>query len=253
MKSANVGDSHVSTFGSLRLCMDYDIMIRNRFGEEGKISDGLLNIMWKKIILSLIFCFLLSTVCGCGNTEQASGTKDVVVSLIPDSTYKPESLEDMEKEDTAKEEAEEPAEELSEVTLYLPDENAEYLVPAIVKAVKTPEGLIAALVEQGALPKGTEINYFTLKDNGQYISLEDEVASMSDKLTAEIDLSDPFMEEVQHTGTAGEAMLMGSVVNTMSENFHLQTIMVSANDEVIETGHCIYDEPQKFYKELVEQ
>lgn len=204
--------------------------------------------MLKKIFFSLTLCFLIITVCGCGNTQQKSGTKAVVVSLIPDSTYLPES-----SEDTANEETEVPKEELSEVMLYLPDENAEYLIPTKMEAVKTPEGLIAALVEQGALPEGTEINYFTLKDNGQYISLEDEVASMSDKLTAEIDLSDYFMEEVQHTGTAGEAMLMGSVVNTMIENFNLQTIMVSANDEVIETGHCIYDQPQEFYKELVEQ
>ena len=240
-ESANMGDSYVSTFVSLRLCMDYDIMMKIEFGEEGKISGCLLKIMLKKIFFSLTLCFLIFTVCGCGNTEQTSGTKDVTVSLIPDSTYLPESSEDAEKE------------ELSEVMLYLPDENAEYLVPTIFEAVKTPEGLIAALVEQGALPEGTEINYFTLKDNGQYISLEDEVASMSDKLTAEIDLSDYFMEEVQQTGTAGEAMLMGSVVNTMIENFNLQSIMVSANDEIIETGHCIYDQPQEFYKELVEQ
>lgn len=200
--------------------------------------------MWRKILFCAVFSMMLVLVSACGKADQAKDRQDSTeVSVLPEDTYLPESSES----------TDELGQEKVNVTLYLPDENAEYLVPVICEAKKTPEGLIQALVEAGALPEGTEVNYFILKDNGNYISLEDEVASMSDKLTAEIDLSDHFMEGMQHTGTAGEAMLMGSLVNTMIENLNLKTIMVSANDEVIETGHCIYDEPQEFYQDLIEE
>lgn len=207
--------------------------------------------MWRKIrekvhknvFICAIFCMIMLSFTSCKNKSEDMESHNLKVSVIPDNTYLPESSEDVEKVDK----------ELADVLLYLPDENAEYLVPVVDKCERTPEGIIEELVKRGALPEETELNYFILKDNGQYISLDDEVAEMSDKLTAEIDLSDHFMDGIQHTGTAGEAMMMGCIVNTMIDNFHLQSIMVSANDEVIETGHCIYDEPQTFYKEIVEE
>lgn len=194
----------------------------------------------KKVLICTTLCLMALSFTSCKNSSEDVESQDVEVSIIPDNTYLPEPSENVDAE-------------LADVTLYLPDENAEYLVPVVEKCHRTPEGIIQALVEKGALPEGTEINYFILKDNGQYISLDDEGAEISDKLTAEIDLSDYFMDGIQHTGTAGEAMMMGAIVNTMIENFHLQSIMVSANDEVIETGHCIYDEPQTFYEEFVEK
>ena len=215
--------------------MNY-VIIKKNFLEEGKF-------MCKKFLFCIVLSFIIFSVTSCGKTEEIANNQNVEVSLIPENTYLPEPSESNRTKEK----------KVEKIMLYLPDENAEYLLPTIVEGEKTPEGLVHALVEQGALPKGTEINYFILKDNGEYISLEDEAASKSKQLAAEIDLSDYFMEEIQHAGTAGESMLMGCVVNTMIDNFNLQSIMVSANDEVIMTGHCIYDEPQTFYQGLVEK
>lgn len=198
----------------------------------------------KMVILIGIVGLMVCALGGCQGTEETSNSELAAVSMLPDNTYK--TAEPATTEDAGEKE------KLQDVMLYLPDAEAEYLMQTKVSAIKTPEGLVEELVNRGALPKGTSVNFFVLKDNGQYISLEDEVASMSDNLSAELDLSDAFLEEIQHTGTAGEAMMMGAVVNTLSENFKLKSIMVTANDAVIETGHCIYDEPLSFYDELVE-
>lgn len=187
------------------------------------------------VLLCMLACIVFT---GCNNAKNVAD--DTYVPEDP-VTLEPEVTKDVEDND-----------KLDDVMLYLPDAEAEYLVAKKEKACKTPEGLVQALVERGALPKGTEVNYFVLKDNDQYITLDDEVASMSDNLFAELDLSDAFLEAIQQTGTASESMLMGAVVNTFCENLNLKCIIVSANGGVIETGHCIYDEPQAFYDGLVE-
>lgn len=144
-------------------------------------------------------------------------------------------------------------EELNEVILYLPDENVEYLRQKAVAIVKSPQGLVEALEKEQAVPKGTKVNFFLLQDNGAYIDLEDDVANMSDKLIGELDLSDEFLEEVTHTGTAGESMLLGSVVNTFIHTYHLQKLKLTADEQIIETGHAIYDEPFEFMHEMVQE
>lgn len=206
---------------------------------------GLLKKINKKLVLLSILICIVGVVGGCKNTRETSRNDDGNASATPEVTYKEETVEPV-----ISEKAEENV-VLEDIVLYLPDSEAEYLIPTKVKAEKTPKGLIQALVEHEVLPKETSVNYFTLKNNGQYISLEDEVASMSDNLTAELDLSDSFLETLQHTGTSGEAMMMGAVVNSFCDNFKLNSIMVSVNDTVIETGHCIYDEPIAFYEQLV--
>lgn len=144
-------------------------------------------------------------------------------------------------------------EDLNEVILYLPDENVEYLRQKTVEIVKSPQSLVEALEKEQAVPKGTKVNFFLLQDNGNYIDLEDDVANMSDKLVGELDLSDEFLEEVTHTGTAGESMLLGSVVNTFIHTYHLQKLRLTANEQTIETGHANYDEPFEFMQEMVQQ
>lgn len=211
---------------------------------------GLFETVNRKLVLLCVLVCIVSVAGGCKSTRETSHNDNSSVSVTPEVTYKEDT-----KEDTVEPVVSEKAEEnalLEDIVLYLPDSEAEYLIPTKVKAEKTPNGVIQALMEYEVLPKETRVNYFTLRNNGQYIDLEDEVASMSDNLTAELDLSDSFLEALQHTGTAGEAMMMGAVVNSFCDNFKLRSIMVSSNDHVIETGHCIYDEPLTFYDELVE-
>lgn len=194
-------------------------------GRRTKIHKKLQKCMMICMCIVLTICFI-----GCGKKEPDTSVGE---RSILNPTVSPEDL--------------------NEVILYLPDENVEYLRQKTVEIVKSPQSLVEALEKEQAVPKGTKVNFFLLQDNGNYIDLEDDVANMSDKLVGELDLSDEFLEEVTHTGTAGESMLLGSVVNTFIHTYHLQKLRLTANEQTIVTGHANYDEPFEFMQEMVQQ
>ncbi|SES84155.1 GerMN domain-containing protein [[Clostridium] polysaccharolyticum] len=180
---------------------------------------------------------------GCTKTEKQTTRNIAEVSVLPETAYSSEPS-DSNVEDTV-------APAAQEFTIYQPDEDAQYLIPATVQGIKTPEGIIKTLIDRQILPEGTEISKILFKANGEYISYEDGLASEPEQKTAELDLSGAFLDAMKQAGSAGETMMMGCIVNSLAENFHLQSVLITANGEIIETGHCIYDEPISFYEDLV--
>ncbi len=119
----------------------------------------------------------------------------------------------------------EPAPATVEVTLYLPDENVEYVVPTVVEVDAEADlatALIDALVAHGSLPEGTAIDSW-------------------DAQTGALSLNEVYGKAVSSTGTAGEMMLIYTVVNTFLDNFALEQLTITINGEVFESGHAIYD------------
>lgn len=225
--------------------------------------------MWRKCLFAIFTCCVLISVCGCNKKKEETDHTSVEVSALPEDTYSPDpSKEDqaatIEATIEAAIEATEdtkvtadtaiPEGQLTDITIYLPDDNAEYLIPTVVKTEKTPMAVIQALVDAGALPEGTEVNKCMFKSGSTAISFEEALDPDSVLgLKMEIDLSDAFAQAVEHTGTAGEIMLMGSVVNSLSYNFNTVSVMVYANGDIIETGHNVYDEPLEFNRDVVKE
>lgn len=116
------------------------------------------------------------------------------------------------------------------VTLYLPDEQAEYVEQTELEITIAGEdiagALISALVKQGALPDGVAIKAFS---------------KVEDILT--LDLNQAFADAVSNSGTAGETMLMASVADTFLAYYGAASLTITAEGQTIETGHTIYDEP----------
>ena len=102
------------------------------------------------------------------------------------------------------------------VSLYLPDEQAEYVAGA----------LIAALVEQGALPEGTAVKKFSKEEDALML-----------------DLNQTFADALMQSGTAGETMILASVVDTFLVYYGAASLTLTAEGQTLETGHSIYDEP----------
>lgn len=125
---------------------------------------------------------------------------------------------------------EQPEGKTEEVTLYLPDEQAEYVEQTECEITITGEdiagSLIAALVKEGALPEGTAVKAFSKEE---------------DALT--LDLNQAFADAVSNSGTAGETMLMASVADTFLAYYGAASLTLTAEGQPIETGHAIYDEP----------
>lgn len=117
--------------------------------------------------------------------------------------------------------------EMVEVTLYLPNEMADGFLTSSMVLENAPETIVAQLVTEGALPEGVHILDF---DPEQQI----------------LNMSKEFGEAMSSTGTTGEMLYMGSLVNTLLEHYGLEAVMVYAEGEVIETGHVTYDTPVQF-------
>ncbi len=116
------------------------------------------------------------------------------------------------------------------VSLYLPDEQAEYVEETKMEVKVVDEdvagALIAALVEQGALPEGTAVKKFSKEEDALML-----------------DLNQTFADALMQSGTAGETMILASVVDTFLVYYGAASLTLTAEGQTLETGHSIYDEP----------
>jgi len=131
-------------------------------------------------------------------------------------------------------------EETKRVTLYLPDHDAidaggygftkkalDLHMPKLVSLQAMD--LVANLVHEGALPEGCAALTF-------YVSI------------STLDMNAAFADALSRTGTLGETLLLGCLVNTILDFFALDSITIMAEGEVLQTGHEIYDYPLTFYE-----
>ena len=120
--------------------------------------------------------------------------------------------------------------ETQTVTLYVPNANADGFdtVTAAVPgdADRAAQAIVDALIDRGALPEGVKVNSLTMEDNGLHL-----------------DLNEVYRQAVSSAGATGETMLMGSVVNTFLMAYEAETVTLTCDGAVIETGHAIYAEP----------
>ena len=119
--------------------------------------------------------------------------------------------------------------ELIQMKVYVPDEDA------ISFNVITVEGhmltFLEAMIEAGVLNKDIQINSIVREEN---------------HLT--IDFNQAFRDLVCSMGTSGERMIIASVVNTLIENYGVETISITIDANIWESGHVIYDFPMEFFE-----
>jgi len=116
---------------------------------------------------------------------------------------------------------------------YVPNDKADGFNVFNYEYDGTMEGLIKKLIELGALPKNTVVNSFKVE-----------------KDTIKIDLSSAFGNKLMSTGTAGEDMLVGSLVNTLIKCYGVKTVSFTVNGSIVKTGHNVYDYPLSMFGDL---
>ena len=118
---------------------------------------------------------------------------------------------------------------------YHSDENAEHLLeePAALPRSYGPQNVINLLMENGVLPEGVVVNRWEVDENDVMY----------------LDLNAVFLDELQRMGTTGEYLLMGSIANSLVTNFDLTGVFVTAEGEILKTGHRIYDDMLTFFDE----
>ena len=134
-----------------------------------------------------------------------------------------------------------------EAELYLPNDNADGFVVVWETVDASPEGLVDALIAHGVLPEGTAVLRFETQSDGVETREGDMVSYEMGEVSLTLDLSEEFLPAVTGTGTAGETMVLGSLVNTFLTAYHGKTLTLTCGGEAVETGHAIYDEALTFF------
>ena len=118
------------------------------------------------------------------------------------------------------------------VTIYYGNDNADGFETAEVQVEEIDMNvLVEQLIAHGVLPENVHIG--SMQFEGTCLNLN---------------FSASFGDYVCTMGTAGEYIVMGSVVNTFLTAWpEAETVFITANSETIETGHNIYDFEMEFF------
>lgn len=66
--------------------------------------------------------------------------------------------------------------------------------------------------------------------------------------TLRLDVNDAFYKELLTMGTSGEKLLIGCLVNTFLSAYGADRVLLTADGEVMNSGHVVYDFPLSAYK-----
>ena len=159
----------------------------------------------KKYLSLLLACVLaLALLCACGGKDAAEQTP--APETPPTQTAAAGGVD-------------------TSCKLYFPNDAADDLhadtaqIPDAEPAVTTAyaQAITEQLIAHNALPK-----------DGDALSL---------------DLNEAFLAGLRESGSTGELMYMGSLVNTFLDNFNCTTVRVTVEGKPFSTGHSEYDKP----------
>ena len=192
-----------------------------------------------KKILSLLFCLaLVFSLCACGEQMPPPTTPepdDVAAPVLPVPEGSPEPAPEVSVEPSAAPEvSEEPSAAPGiSVTLYKGDDNAENVVPVECEiAEQSPQAIVDKLVELGVFGSAVTANRFTV-DNSNVIHL---------------DMGQDFAAQIFSSGTAGEHIMVGSLVNSFISVFEADAVLITVDGNPFESGHAIYDYALSFFE-----
>ena len=182
-----------------------------------------------KKILSLLFCLaLVFSLCACGEQTPPPTTPepdDVAAPVLPVPEDSPEPVPEVSEEPSA-------APGIS-VTLYKGDDNAEFVVPVECEiAEQSPQAIVDKLFELGVFGSAVTANSFTV-DNSNVIHL---------------DMGQDFAAQIFSSGTAGEHIMVGSLVNSFISVFEADAVLITVDGKPFESGHAIYDYALSFFE-----
>ena len=194
-----------------------------------------------KKILSVILCLaLILSLCACGKKTPPPTTPvpdDVEAPVLPVPEDSPEPVPEVGEEPEVSEEpavSEEPvAPSGVSVTLYKGDDNAENVIPVECEiAEQSPQAIADKLVELGVFSAPVTANSFTV-DNSNVIHL---------------DMGQDFAAQIFSSGTAGEHIMVGSLVNSFISVYEADAVLITVDGKPFESGHAIYDFALSFFE-----
>ena len=111
------------------------------------------------------------------------------------------------------------ADDLRADTVQIPDTE-----PAVT--VTYAQAIVDQLIAHDALPKDSKV--LAISKEGSALSL---------------DMDEAFLAGLRQSGSTGESMYLGSLVNTFLDNFNCETVRVTVEGKTFSTAHADYDKP----------
>lgn len=119
----------------------------------------------------------------------------------------------------------------AQLTIFYGDSDSVNILSKSISVKEiSPEEIIKQLGIVGIVPETLKINSFELSEGN-----------------IKIDFSSDFTDMLRQQGTAGEYIMMGSVVNTFLAAYDAESIFITVEGETLESGHNVYDGKLKFY------
>ena len=183
----------------------------------------------KRVLFIVSMCCLIFA--GCMNSEKQN-------TDITPSTIKQEEI----IQPTEMVETESPAESTVgplTITVYKPNDNCDSLETVSVEVPEiNSKNIINVLVQNEVLNKTIKIQ-------------SEEINEDSAGKHLRIDFNEEFINYISSFGTSGEFAIMGSIVNTFIDALDVDDVFITVGGDVLETGHCTYDEPLPKYPENI--
>ena len=92
------------------------------------------------------------------------------------------------------------------------------------------QAIVDQLIAHDALPKDSKV--LAISKEGSALSL---------------DMDEAFLAGLRQSGSTGESMYLGSLVNTFLDNFNCETVRVTVEGKSFSTAHADYDKPLKAF------
>lgn len=117
-----------------------------------------------------------------------------------------------------------------QLSLYTPNDNADgFDITPITLKEQDPQEITSLLMAAKVLNPEISLNRCQVENGILYL-----------------DFTEPFLTQLQTYGTAGERMMIGSVVNTFLSAYDASEVYITCNGEIMESGHVVYDFPLGF-------
>ena len=183
--------------------------------------------MKKTMLWMLIVAVIGTTACAGGNTGTNTGNGNTVEDN--------KNIEETKKDDNSnnQEQEEENTQQGSvKILVYYPNENADGTDTEEMECKElSPENVWNLLKEKEVVAADADINSFRESDKA-----------------LELDVNETFGEQLRSYGTAGETMLMESVVNTFLDAYGKEAILITENGGTLISGHREYGDYLEKYK-----
>ena len=169
-----------------------------------------------KRILMILMCSLMLTACAAKDNTTPTETDPTETTAHETQETTIETLSTEESTEA----------EGTTFTVYTPNENLDGFFTTEFQGDK--ENVVDVLISAGVLTEDVKVNSITREE-----------------ATIHVDFNSAFADLINTMGTTGEGMIMGCVVNTFLSAHGAETMMITVDGEVLESGHVVYDFPME--------